>query len=99
MTKDELIAKLQKHGGWVPGRRIRLDFGSDGSALIDGAAGTVSDAAGAADTTIGISWNDWLSLSEGRLDPMSAYMSGRLRVAGDISDAVKLGGILQKLKG
>ncbi len=99
MTKDELIAKLQKHQGWVPGRRIRLDFGRDGSALIDGAAGSVSDATGPADTTIGISWNDWLNLSEGRLDPMSAYMSGKLRVAGDISDAIKLGGILQKLKG
>ena len=99
MTKDELIAKLQAHEGWVPGRRIRLDFGPEGDALIDGAAGTVSDADGQADTTIGISWADWLALSEGRLDPMTAYMSGRLRVAGDISDAVKLGGILQKLKG
>ena len=99
MTKQELIAKLHAHEGWVPGKRIRVDFGSEGSILADGVGRSVSQAKEPADTTIGISWSDWQALSEGRLDPMSAFMSGRLRVQGDISDAVQLGGRLRDLRG
>lgn len=99
MTKKELIAKLHAHEGWVPGRRIRVDFGEEGSIFADGVDEKVSDAERAADTTIGISWADWQALSEGRLNPMSAFMTGRLKVKGDISDAVQLGGRLKELKG
>ncbi|MEO6360770.1 MAG: SCP2 sterol-binding domain-containing protein [Sphingomicrobium sp.] len=98
MTKHELIAKLHAHEGWVPGKRIRVDFGSEGSILADGVQQSVSDAADAADTIIGISWTDWQALSDGRLDPMGAFMSGRLRVQGDISDAVQLGSRLKDLR-
>ncbi|MFL6733337.1 MAG: SCP2 sterol-binding domain-containing protein [Sphingomicrobium sp.] len=99
MTRQELIAKMDAHQAWVPGRRIRLDFGSEGAAVIDGRDKRVTEEGEQADTVIGISWGDWQALSEGRLDPMSAYMSGRLRVAGDISDAIQLGTMLKKLKG
>lgn len=99
MTKKDLIAKLHAHEGWIPGKRIRVDFGDEGSIFADGVKEKVSDADDEADTTIGISWTDWQALSEGRLNPMSAFMSGRLRVQGDISDAVKLGGRLRELRG
>lgn len=99
MTKQELIAKLGAHKAWVTGKRIRVDFGSEGAILSDGIDASVSEAARPADTTIGISWTDWQALSEGRLDPMSAFMSGRLRVQGDISDAVQLGSRLRELRG
>lgn len=99
MTKKDLIAKLHAHGGWVPGRRIRVDFGEEGSIFSDGVDEKVSDGNKAADTTIGISWADWQALAEGRLNPMSAFMSGRLRVQGDISDAVQLGTRLKELRG
>lgn len=99
MTKKDLIAKLHAREGWVPGKRIRVDFGDEGSILADGIAEVVSDAADGADTTIGISWADWQALSDGRLNPMSAFMSGRLRVQGDISDAVQLGTRLKELRG
>lgn len=99
MTRQDLIAKLDEHEGWVPGKRIRVDFGAEGTILADGVDGSVSEGGERADTTIGISWADWQALSEGRLDPMSAFMSGRLRVQGDISDAIQLGSRLSRLKG
>jgi len=99
MTRHELIAKMQRHQAWVPGKRVKLDFGSDGIVLVDGVGGAVSDTEGASDATVGISWADWLALSEGRLEPMSAYMMGKLRVSGDSGAAMQLGSLLAKLKG
>jgi putative sterol carrier protein len=44
-------------------------------------------------------WRDWIALSQGDLDPTRAYMSGRLRVDGDLSAAMELGSLFKQLKG
>ena len=49
MTKQELAARMQEHQAWVPGKRVKLDFGGDGVILLDGAASQVSEDDGAAD--------------------------------------------------
>ena len=38
-------------------------------------------------------------MSEGKLDGMTAFMQGKLRVEGDMSAAMQLQGVLTKLKG
>ena len=43
-----------------------------------------------ADCTISVSKEDFISLAEGNLDPMMAFMSGKLKVAGDMSVAMGL---------
>ena len=40
--------------------------------------------------TISISDQDWLAIQEGKLNSQMAFMMGKLRVAGDISLAMKL---------
>ena len=99
MTRQEFADKLRRHEAWIPGKRIKLDFGPEGVVLIDGAAGHVGEEDAAAETVIKVGWQDWLALSEGDLDPMRAYMSGRLRVEGDLSVAMELGSIFKRLKG
>jgi putative sterol carrier protein len=100
MTKQELARRMQQAKAWVPGKRIRIDFGDEGSILLDGEAQRVSEEEdGAADTVIGIAWDDWRQLAAGQLDPMSAFMSGRLRIEGDMSNAMQLGAVLSKLRG
>ena len=42
------------------------------------------------DVTFTISDKDFIAMSEGKLDPQSAFFSGRLKVAGDIGLALKL---------
>ena len=99
MTKQEFADKLRRHNVWLPGKRVKLDFGADGVVSVDGLAHKVSEEDLEAETVIRIGWADWLALSEGSLDPMRAYMSGKLRVAGDLSAAMELGSLFKRLKG
>ena len=99
MTKDELVAKMQDSGAWLPGKRVKLDFGDEGAVMLDGANALVSENDGPADTTIKVSWDDWQQLASGQLDGMTAFMMGKLKVEGDMANAMQLQGVLSKLKG
>ena len=98
MTKQELVARMQEGQAWVPGKRVKLDFGDQGVILLDGAASQVSEEDGAADTTIKVAWDDWQAMAAGQLDGMTAFMTGKLRIEGDMSNAMQLQGVLAKLK-
>ena len=99
MTKQELIERMQQGQAWIPGKRVKIDFGADhGTVMLDGAASHVSEDDGAADTTIKVGWDDWQQLAAGQLDGMTAFMMGKLKVEGDMSNAMQLQGVLAKLK-
>ena len=99
MTKAELAAKMQDAGAVLPGKTVKFDFGDQGTIMLDGNANTVTEDDGAADTTIKIAWADWEAMTEGQLDGMTAFMTGKLKVEGDMSNAMQLQGVLSKLKG
>ena len=98
MTKQELVQRMQDGQAWVPGKRVKLDFGDQGVILLDGAASQVSEEDGAADTTIKVAWDDWQAMAAGQLDGMTAFMTGKLRIEGDMSNAMQLQGVLAKLR-
>ena len=99
MTKQELVERMQQGQAWIPGKRVKIDFGADqGVVMLDGAAGAVSEEDGAADTTIRVSWDDWQQLASGQLDGMTAFMMGKLKVEGDMSNAMQLQGVLAKIR-
>ena len=84
------------------GGTLKFDFGAPGSVYIDGksAPNTVSDGEGkSADCTISVALEDFEKMVKGELDGTSAFMQGKLRVAGDMGLAMKLGPILQKARG
>jgi putative sterol carrier protein len=99
MTKQELVQRMQEGQAWIAGRRVKLDFGGEGVVMLDGAAQQVTEEDGAADTTIKVGWDDWQQLAAGQLDGMTAFMMGKLKVEGDMSNAMQLQGVLAKLKG
>jgi putative sterol carrier protein len=100
MTKQELVQKMQENNAFVPGKRVKIDFGGEqGAVMLDGQANQVSDEDGAADTTIKVSWDDWQQMAAGQLDGMTAFMMGKLKVEGDMSNAMQLQGVLAKLRG
>ena len=98
MTKQELVARMQDGSAWIPGKRVKLDFGSEGAIMLDGAASQVSEDNGDADTTIKVSWEDWQAMAAGQLDGMTAFMTGKLKVEGDMGNAMQLQGVLAKLR-
>ena len=98
MTKQELVAKMQEGNAWIPGKRVKLDFGDEGAIMLDGAASQVSEDSGDADTTIKVSWEDWQAMAAGQLDGMTAFMTGKLKVEGDMGNAMQLQGVLSKLR-
>jgi putative sterol carrier protein len=99
MTKQELVGKMQENQAWVPGKTVKLDFGDEGVILLDGAAQQVSENDASADTTIRTSWEDWQKMAAGELDGMTAFMTGKLKIEGDMSNAMQLQGVLAKLRG
>ncbi len=79
------------------GKVVKFDFGSDGKILIDAAKvpNVVSNEDGAADTTIQISIDDLKAMAAGSLDPMMAFMTGKMKVQGDMGLAQKLAPLLK----
>ncbi|SMF74565.1 SCP2 sterol-binding domain-containing protein [Allosphingosinicella indica] len=99
MTKSELAAKMGENQAWLPGKRVKLDFGDQGVVMLDGQANQVTEEDGAADTTVKVAWDDWQQMAAGQLDGMTAFMQGKLKVEGDMGNAMQLQGVLAKLKG
>ena len=80
----------------MPGKTVKLDFGDDGHDPARRRRTTRSARTTAtADTTIKISWDDWQAMAAGQLDGMTAFMTGKLKVEGDMSNAMQLQGVLQ----
>jgi putative sterol carrier protein len=90
---------MNEGSAWLPGKRVKLDFGADGVIMLDGVAQNVTEEDGAADTTIKVAWADWEAMSSGQLDGMTAFMQGKLKVEGDMSNAMQLQGVLAKVRG
>jgi putative sterol carrier protein len=76
------------------GRRVKFDLKGDGIVLIDG--GQVSNDDAPADLTMTLSLADLEAMGEKRLDPMMAFMTGRLKVS-DMNLAMQLQPKMQAL--
>jgi putative sterol carrier protein len=98
MTKSEMATALNEKSAWLPGKRVKIDFGDQGVVMLDGKANRVTEEDGAADTSIKVAWEDWEAMSSGQLDGMTAFMQGKLKVEGDMSNAMQLQGVLSKLR-
>lgn len=74
------------------GATLKFDCGDDGVILIDGRSkpNTVSNDNKDADCTIGVALADLEAMMAGDLAPTTAFMSGKLRVEGDMGVAMRL---------
>ena len=73
-------------------RSIKIDTGTDGVIVIDGSDVSTTDAP--ADCTIRLSMEDLESLVAGDLNPTSAFMTGKIKLEGDMSVAMQLSQLL-----
>ncbi|KPA19782.1 SCP-2 sterol transfer family protein [Shimia sp. SK013] len=71
---------------------LKFDCGDEGVVVL--ADGTASQQDRDADCTIKITQDNLIKLLTGKLNPMTGVMTGKLKVSGDMSVAMKLGKLL-----
>ncbi len=69
-------------------KSVKFDTGADGVILVNGKTITTED--GPADCTISLSLDDLEALMAGDLSPTMAFMTGKIKVTGDMSIAMAL---------
>lgn len=87
---ETLRAKVGDASGL--GATLKFDCGVDGVVVIDGRAvpNTVDNVDRDTDCTITITRENLAALVGGELEPTTGFMTGRFKVAGDMSVAMKL---------
>ncbi len=77
------------------GNTLKFNFG-DEIVYIDGTgdANTVSAEDKDADCTVSVTKEDFMALVKGDLNPMMAFMGGKIKVSGDMGVAMKLQSLL-----
>lgn len=73
---------------------LKFDCGPDGMLTLRGDRAILADEE--ADCTIRISTANLEKLVHGKLNPMTAFATGKLKVSGDVSVAMKLGQLLKR---
>lgn len=106
-TASELMRKI---GDKIRGREeLKQSVGATYKFVLSGDGGgtflvdlkqalTVTEADGAAACTVSMAASDFVDLFEGRQNGQALFFSGKLRVDGDMSLALKLGNVTDILK-
>jgi putative sterol carrier protein len=98
MTLQEITTKMQEGASKKTAFGNTVKFSTDqGVVYIDGMQSppTVSNDDKGADCTIKMDFSDFADLIGGKLDGMTAFMTGKLKIEGDMGVAMKLQTILR----
>lgn len=73
---------------------VRFDMSDDGVIRVEDETVTTGGGEGEADCTISASMETFQEMFEGELDPTSAFMTGKIKIDGDMGVAMRLAQIL-----
>lgn len=87
---DAMRTKVGEDSGL--GAVLKFDCGADGVVVVDGknVPNRVSNENREADCTVAITLDNLAALLTGELNPMTGFMTGKFKVAGDMSVALKM---------
>ncbi len=90
----QALAALKEKTGDAPSdTAVRFDFEDLGALRLD-AQGARMDDGSPADVTISADLATFKALFDGEINPTAAYMSGKIRIDGDMSAAMKVASLL-----
>lgn len=93
MALEDIAAKMQRGLDKRPlAEVIKFDCGEDGAITLENAQALLEDRP--AQCTIHISEPNLAKLIAGKLNPMTAFAMGKIKVSGDMTLAMKLGQLL-----
>ncbi|MCX7362485.1 MAG: SCP2 sterol-binding domain-containing protein [Alphaproteobacteria bacterium] len=98
MTLQEITAKMKEGASSKTAFGNTVKFSTDqGVVYIDGnqTPPVVSNDGKAADCTLAMTFSDFSDLIERKIDGMTAFMTGKLKIEGDMGVAMKLQSILR----
>lgn len=96
MTVQEFFAELptranpEKTAGMQNTYVFDVEGAGQWTVAVDDGAVTVTEGAGDADCTIAASEETLLKIASGEANPTTAYMTGKLKISGDMGAALKL---------
>lgn len=97
MSLESILGSIQKRAASADplGSTLKFKLG-DQIILLDGtgAANVVTSEDKEADCTVSVSMEDMQALMSGDLNPMMAFMGGKIKVEGDMGVAMKLQSIV-----
>ena len=99
MNLKEITAEMAKRvaaKGAIDGKVVKFNFGDNGVLTIDGAAdpASVNNDDVDADCTVSVDMDVFEAIAAGEENPQMAFMSGKLKVEGDMGIAMQLGSLL-----
>ena len=97
-TLQEVTEKMKEGAGKKSAFGNTVKFATDqGVVYIDGNQNppAVTNDDKGADCTLKMDFNDFVDLLQGKLDGMTAFMTGKLKIEGDMGVAMKLQSILR----
>jgi putative sterol carrier protein len=93
MAFESILNDLSARAATAPvlAKTLKFDFG-DNKIYIDGTGATnvVTTEDKEADCTVSVAAEDLRAMMDGALNPMNAFMGGKIKVQGDMSVAMKL---------
>jgi putative sterol carrier protein len=96
---EDITARLKKAVAEQPvaGKTVTLDLKGEGYIHISGSSVTNENTP--ADCTVIVSKDDLVAMTQGELDPTTAFMTGKLKINGDMSVAMSLQPLLARARG
>jgi len=98
MSLDDLTNRIKSKVGADSGldATVKFDLSGEGVIYVDGKStpNSVSNEDKDADCTVTITAENFAKLLDGELDPTTAYMFGKLKIAGSMGVAMKLSKVI-----